>query len=212
MAFNYNPKEFIKVYRKLMKWEWYTDANTKSLFIHCLLRANWKSGTWKGIHYEAGEFITSIRNLAEETGQSTRNVRTALTHLEMTGEVTSRMTDKVTGKRLTKNRIITVNNWDAYQAGDKQNDKQSDKQNGNQTTIKTSVKRQAKRQSSDNSIRIYKNIKNNKEKKEIKELSAQPSGLSEDEATTMFDGRITVAEFKKLTPEEQEEMYERYWV
>ena len=65
---NYSPKEFVKVYRKLVNWEWYSDANTTKIFLHCLLKANWKEGSWKGIHYKPGQFITSIPSLAKENG------------------------------------------------------------------------------------------------------------------------------------------------
>ena len=33
---------YIKLCRKLAAWEWYTDANTVRVFIHCLIMANWK--------------------------------------------------------------------------------------------------------------------------------------------------------------------------
>lgn len=38
----YVNNNFVKLSRKMLNWEWYTDVNTKTLFIHCLLRANWK--------------------------------------------------------------------------------------------------------------------------------------------------------------------------
>lgn len=129
MALNYSPKEFIKVYRKFMEWEWYTDVNTTKLFIHCLLRANWKSGQWQGIGYNAGEFITSLPSLSKETGLSIQQVRTSLDKLSSTGELTSKTTDSVTGKKLSKNRIITVNNWDRYQGDNSQSNSQSNRQN-----------------------------------------------------------------------------------
>ena len=170
MAWSYSPKEFIKMYRKFMKWEWYTDTNTKSLFIHCLLKANWKSGTWQGIHFDAGELITSLPSLSEETGLTVRQVRTSLNRLISTGELTSRTTDKVTGKKLTKNRIITINNWGSYQGIDRQNDRQNDSQTDRQAT--------GKRQASDSR---YKNIKNNKNiKKEKEEPAAPSSSTSQD--------------------------------
>ena len=64
----YVNNNFIKLSRKLMDWEWYTDEHTKTLFIHCLLKANWKKGNYKGITVNRGEFITSLQNLAIETG------------------------------------------------------------------------------------------------------------------------------------------------
>ena len=102
---------FIKLYRNMLDWEWYDDVNTKMLFLHILLRANWKAGSWHGIKYEAGEFITSLQTLADEVHLSVHQVRTALDHLKATGEVASRCQGKI--------RIITVNNWCKYQVGGK---------------------------------------------------------------------------------------------
>lgn len=117
-----------------MEWEWYTDVNTSKLFIHCLLRANWKPGSWKGINYDAGEFITSLPSLAKETGLTIQQVRTSLEKLISTGELTSRLTDNVTGKKLTKNRIISINNWCSYQGGNSQSNSQSNSQTRKQAT------------------------------------------------------------------------------
>lgn len=117
MAFNYSPNEFIKVYRQLLEWEWYSDANTTKVFLHCLLRANWKPGKWKGVKYEAGQFITSLSKIAQENGLSFQQARTALEHLISTGEVTS--------KNIPQGRIITIKNWDKYQTPNKVDNKRS---------------------------------------------------------------------------------------
>lgn len=103
---------FIKLHRKMLDWEWYDDPNTCRLFIHCLLRANWKACRWHGIEIRPGQFITSLPSLAEETHLSVHQVRTALEHLKMTGEVAD--------KAFNKFRIITVNNWKDYQGNGRQ--------------------------------------------------------------------------------------------
>ena len=77
--------DYVKISRKILEWEWYTDANTKVLFLHILLKANWKDGRFQGIEVPRGSFVTSLQNLAAETGLTVRNVRTALKHLENTG-------------------------------------------------------------------------------------------------------------------------------
>lgn len=179
MAWSYNPKEFIKVYRKFMEWEWYTDVNTKTLFLHCLLRANWKPGSWKGINYKAGEFITSLPSLSEETGLTVRQVRTSLTKLISTGEVTSKTTDETTGRKLTRNRIIAVNNWDSYQVCDSQNDSQNDRISDRQAT--------GKRQASDSRYKNNKNNKNIRNNKNIYKPAAQPFSTSENEVGKIYD-------------------------
>jgi len=97
---------YAKVYRTLLEWEWYTDINTKSLFIHCLLKVNFKAKTWRGIKIEKGTFLTSLEKLADETGLSIQNVRTSLKKLESTNDITN--------KSHTKYRIITLNNYKKY--------------------------------------------------------------------------------------------------
>lgn len=130
---------FIKLYKKMLDWEWYDDVNTCRVFLHCLLKANWKVARWHGIEIQPGQFITSLSTLSEETQLSVRQVRVALDHLIMTGEVTS--------KGHSKFRVITVNNWSCYQGNDKVND--------NQVT--------SKRQANDKqvtTVKEYKEIKN----------------------------------------------------
>ena len=194
MAFHYSAKEFIKVYRKLLDWEWYTDVNTKTLFIHCLLRANWKAGIWHGVQYDAGEFITSLSRISAETGLSFQQARTALEHLELTGEVTSRITDKVTGKKYNKIRVITINNWDSYQGDNRQDNSQSNRQNRKQLT----GNQQAEAQESNSR---YKNIKNKEDKKE-KENKKEKDFLSEDREQTDEEKLAWFESIEDETPEE----------
>lgn len=185
MAWQYNPKEFIKVYRKFMEWEWYTDINTKTLFLHCLLRANWKEGSWMGINYLPGEFITSLPTLSLESGLTVQQVRTSLNKLISTGELTSKSTDSVTGKKLTKCRIITVNNWNEYQINNSQLNSQ----------INSEPNRIATGQQQDSNSRY----KNNRINKDIikKEKDNMPPAESDNELD--FYGYA-----KKKTPEELE--------
>ena len=112
----YSDNEYIKLFRRLLKWEWYTDVNTTKLFLHCLLKANWKDGSWHGYKYKRGQFITSLASLARETGLTVKEVRTALKHLERTGEVASWHDSKI--------RIITVKSYDQYQQAGKPMGKQ----------------------------------------------------------------------------------------
>ena len=85
---------------------------TTRLFIHCLLKANWQEKAWKGETIRRGQFVTSLSKLAEETGLTIRQTRTALSHLEKTGELTSQTN--------AKRRIITVNNYEKFQGATKQ--------------------------------------------------------------------------------------------
>ena len=104
--------DYVKISRKILDWEWYTDTNTKVLFLHILLKANWKPGRFQGTEVPRGSLVTSQQNMAIETGLTIKNVRTALKHLESTGEVAV--------KRHPKFSVITVKNYNQYQSSGSQ--------------------------------------------------------------------------------------------
>ena len=78
---------FIALHRSLLKWEWYTDENTKALFIHLLLTVNYEPKQWHGRTIQRGQRVASYSKLASETGLTIKKIRTALKHLQATGEV-----------------------------------------------------------------------------------------------------------------------------
>lgn len=98
---------FIKIDRKIIEWEWYKDEHTKSLFLHCLLKANWKEGRFKGIVIERGQFVASLPVLSNELSLTINEIRTAIKHLKTTGEITV--------KTYPKFSVFTVVNYDLYQ-------------------------------------------------------------------------------------------------
>lgn len=104
--------DYVKISRKILDWEWYTDINTKVLFLHILLKANWKPGRFQGTEVPRGSLATSQQNMAAETGLTIKNVRTALKHLENTGEVAV--------IRHPKFSVITVKNYNQYQSSGSQ--------------------------------------------------------------------------------------------
>ena len=149
---------FIKLYKKMLKWEWYDDTNTKILFLHCLLKANWEVTHWHGVELKPGQFITSLPNLAKETHLSVMQVRTALKHLNVTGEITD--------KPQAKYRVITVNNWCQYQGDNRQRNRQVT----------------GKQQDDNRQITSVKEYKEYKEEKEIKEYKYYPNDETLDRA------------------------------
>lgn len=72
---------FIMLQRDIINWEWYTDVNTCKLFLHCLLKVNYSQKKWQGIVINKGEFITSYKKLAVETGLTVSKVRTSISKL-----------------------------------------------------------------------------------------------------------------------------------
>ena len=99
--------DYIKLHRKFLEWEWYRNEHTKNLFIHCLLKANWKESKFEGNVIQRGSFVSSIDILANETGLTSDEVRTAIKHLIFTGEITKQSTNKYT--------VFSVVNYDLYQ-------------------------------------------------------------------------------------------------
>ncbi len=120
---------FIKLHRKILDWEWFKDPNTLTLFIYLMAKANHKARKWQGRLIERGQLVTSFSTMAEETGLSVRKLRTALEHLESTGEATRKTTNKW--------QLITVEKYNIYQGYVPKSDKQSD----NQTTTNKNVKK-----------------------------------------------------------------------
>lgn len=98
---------WIKLFSKFLDWEWYKNQNTKDLFIHCLLKANWKDGRFEGVEIKRGSFATSLQTLQVELGMSKQEVRTALKNLISTQELTQ--------EQHTKFSIITIKNYELYQ-------------------------------------------------------------------------------------------------
>lgn len=105
---------FIKLHRKLTTWGWYSDGPTKDVFLHLLLTANFRETEWRGTILKPGQVVVGRKKLARELGLSEQQIRTALNHLQSTGEVTIKSTNKFS--------VVTVENWDKYQLfGDEDN-------------------------------------------------------------------------------------------
>ena len=101
---------WIKLHRKILNWEWYTDDVVKSVYLHLLLCANHTPNRWQGIEVGAGELVTSYSHLAAETNHSPKQIRTALNKLEKTGEIQRMATNKYT--------LIKLLNYSTYQTYD----------------------------------------------------------------------------------------------
>jgi hypothetical protein len=102
-----NQQGWIKLHRQILEWEWYSDNNCFRLFLHLLLKANHKEKRFKGIELKVGSIVTSRDLLARETGLTSQQIRTALTKLISTNEITN-----VTSSQGT---IIQIVNYEKYQ-------------------------------------------------------------------------------------------------
>lgn len=121
---------YLKLYYKLLNWEWYTNPNVFRLFIHCLLKANRVDKNWQGFFIKRGSFITSYAHLAQELHLSIQQIRTAISKLELTGEITR--------KQQGSNTLITIKNYNEYQPSNKEDNTQITlNQHSNNTQITT---------------------------------------------------------------------------
>ena len=98
---------YIKLFRKFLDWEWYDDLPTKALWIHILLKANYKDKTWHGKEVKRGSFLTSYSSLQSELKLSKKQIERALKNLQKTGEV-----EKVASH---ENTLIIATKYDFYQ-------------------------------------------------------------------------------------------------
>ena len=107
---------YIKLYRKMMKWGWYTDTNAKCVFLHLLFLAQYETCFFRGIKLEIGQAVTSIREISVQTGISMQSVRTAIKHLKSTQEITQCTHGKFS--------VFTIQNYAKYQEDNTASNKQ----------------------------------------------------------------------------------------
>lgn len=110
---------FIKIHRKILDWEWYDDINTCRLFCHLLLKCNYEDNKWHWKTIKRGQRITSLNSLSKETGLTIQQTRTSIIKLKSTGEITDQTTNSF--------RLITVINYELYQANQQANQQASNK-------------------------------------------------------------------------------------
>lgn len=122
---------WICLHRKIIEWEWYTDIPVRILFEHLLLTANHEDKFWKGVEIKRGQKLTSIKHLSEETGLSKQQIRTAISKLQTTREITIKSTNKYS--------VITLVKYSDYQDKTVQSNKQNNKQTRTQITTNNNI-------------------------------------------------------------------------
>jgi uncharacterized phage protein (TIGR02220 family) len=122
----------------MLKWEWYLDVNTKSVFLHMLLTAQHEDILWRGIELKRGQVVVGRKKLAKDLGLSERQIRTSITRLKSTNEIATYTTNKYT--------LVTITKYEDYQ--------NKEASATNKTTNKTPT--------SDQQTTTNKNVKNDK--------------------------------------------------
>lgn len=137
-------KGWVKIYRELQEWEWYTKPEMVHLYIHLLLSANHTTVKWQGVTVKRGQLVTSISQLSKNTGLSVQSIRTCLARLKSTSEITIETTKAYT--------LITICNYGRYIEKDSESNKASNKASNKQPT--------KQKQSANKRLTTNKNDKN----------------------------------------------------
>ena len=179
-------KGWIKMFRQITDWELYKDINSKVLFFHILLKTAYEDYTdEQGFKIHAGYYLTSIRQLADETGLSIRQVRTALDKLIATHSLTQQTTHRGT--------LIKVEKWAFYQ-GEKEKATQ-------QTTQQTTHYNNKNNNKNYNNIYIMPSKKPEKKKNAFLNYEQRDYDMSEVERLAMEKNRrenLTAEDLEKI--------------
>ena len=98
---------YVKINRKLLEWNYFSDGNVLRVFLFLLLRANHKDNTVFDTKVLRGQHITSIRKISVYTDLSVKQVRLALNKLKKDQTIITKGTNK--------NTLVTFVKYDAYQ-------------------------------------------------------------------------------------------------
>lgn len=106
MSYN-STSSWIKLDRRILKWGWYSDMNVKGVFLHLLLIASYEDGEYLGSKIKRGQAIIGTVETAKQLGITRQQLRTALSKLEKSGEISKKTTNKFT--------LVTIENYSKYQ-------------------------------------------------------------------------------------------------
>lgn len=158
---------WIKLHRELTHWGWYQDSKTKAVFIHLLLGANHKAGSWQGVEVPRGAIVSGRKSLSLALGLSEQEIRTAIQKLKSTNDITIKATNHYS--------LITVVNYDSYQGEDTES---------NQPINQPPNQRATSKQPTINHKQEGKNEKNIKKKEILSNLFKQ--GIIDEHKTQLL--------------------------
>ena len=182
-----NDNGFLRLYRRLLDWEWFDNSQMVHLWIYFLLKANYQDGKWHGIEVPRGSFLTSLDNICKDTGLTVQNVRTCINKLKSTSEITIKVTNKYS--------IITVCKYDLYNVQELEANKQDNKQANIQLTSNQQAtnKQKEEKEKIPPITPLIKEKEDEEEEKERKEIKKELSNESKkkegnsSELSQLFD-------------------------
>lgn len=173
---------FIKLQRQLLNWEWYNHIPTKTLFLHLLLKANYKDKLWRNsILIKRGSLITTLDGLCNETKLTIQCIRTSLKNLKSTSEITYTTT--------RKNHLINIVNYGTYQNNNNQDNTPTNTPTNTQLTHQLTTTKEERRK---------EEYKKNKQKKEKAVKIDLPDYVESD----LWNGLMEIRTAKKAVQTE----------
>ena len=147
---------FVKIDRNIIRWGWFSDANTLQVFLYLIVLANIEDNKFRDVIVHRGELFTSVQSISLGTGRTIQEVKTALKHLISTNEITS--------KAYSFGQLISIVSYDAYQS---------------KLTSKLTSKQTASKEQANSEQPQLKNIRSKEGKKESAPATPDGGGRSE---------------------------------
>lgn len=177
---------YIKLYRKMTKWQWYSDEVMFRVFMHLLLTANYEPMYWRDIKVDRGQTVVSVSKLSETLKYAKATVHRALIRLESSGEIKRQPNARYT--------IVTIVNYNSYQ----------DKPNADRTLTERSPN--ADRTLAERRVVTMEEVKKNKKNKNDEEgeeggaCSALPPAtkMTEEKLNALYGIDVTEKYKKKF--------------
>lgn len=98
---------YIKLNRKLLSWGWFKNGDMLKLWVYLLLTAKYEDTYDDGVFLKRGQVKFGRKKASYDLGISEQSIRTCISRLKHTNEITIKSTNKYT--------IITILKYEEYQ-------------------------------------------------------------------------------------------------
>lgn len=144
---------FISLHRSLRDWQWYGKPNMVAVWVELLLTASFKDTFVDGKQIKKGQVLFGRKKFAERLGLSEQQIRTCISRLKSTNEITIETTNKYS--------VITIINWEYYQVFLNTNNQQNNQQLNQRVTSKQPTNnQQATTYNNVNNVNKVNNVNN----------------------------------------------------
>jgi hypothetical protein len=189
---------WLRLHRQILEWEWYSCMKTTRVFLHLLLTASWRNARWQGVEIPRGSVFASPETLATATGLTRQQVRTVITRLKSTNEITTKSTNRGT--------LITLCNFEAYNPSDSESNQQLNQQlNHTITSDQPAINQRLTTSEEGNKVKKERNKKSGSKDSDFElpiplDFSAEVQSALRDwkEHRSEIKKKITATQWKRL--------------